>query len=103
MAMKHSLATSEQYSKMYAEIRLSHNQVKNMLYQNLQSVQEITVQLNKDKVESLTKDEVVEVFLTNLHRKEIIEIIHMLSLIVSRGSKVKSYLQYILLGIYNKG
>lgn len=102
MAMNHGLVTSKQYSKFYAEIRLSHNQVKNMLYQNLQSLQQLTIKLNKEKSVKLTKDQVVEILMSNLQRKEVIEIIHMLSLIVGRDSSVNAYLQYILLGIFTK-
>lgn len=91
---------SKEYAIDYGNIRLSRNQIKKMLYQNLQCIQQITLQTSDETKQFLTKEEIIEIILTKVHRREVIELIHMISLIKNRHSNVSDYLQYILMGIF---
>ncbi|MEC1376229.1 hypothetical protein P9D39_18200 [Heyndrickxia oleronia] len=99
MAIEYGLVPNESFESIYSEICLSHNQVKHMLNQYLNSIKNMTIQLNEETLIKLTKGQVVDVLLENLKRKEIVELIHMLTMINERQSDVSSYMKYILLGI----
>ncbi|MCI1590042.1 MAG: hypothetical protein LKH79_05755 [Heyndrickxia oleronia] len=99
MAIDYGLVPNESFESLYSEICLSHNQVKQMLNHYLNSIRNMTIQLNEETLIKLTKVQVVDVLLENLKRKEIVELIHMLTMINQRQSDVSSYMKYILSGI----
>ncbi|MGG4507236.1 hypothetical protein ABEW77_15525 [Heyndrickxia sporothermodurans] len=96
--MLYDFKMSKKHVFDYGDIRLSRNQIKHIFYQNLQSIQRLTINFENETI-FLTKDEIIEIIMTKVQRREVIKIIHMISLIKNRQSDVSGYLKYILIGI----
>jgi len=79
--------------------RYSYNQIKNRLQSYIVSANSLTFLVDQQRQVQMTGDQIVEYILSNLPRRQILELLEMLEIIKSRDSNTLHYLQYILHGI----
>ncbi|MGV3466555.1 MAG: hypothetical protein ACO1OT_14840 [Heyndrickxia sp.] len=80
-------------------VRYSYNQIKNQLKSYIVAANSLTFLVNQQRQVQMTGDQIVEYILSNLPRRQILELLEMLEIIKSRNSSTINYLQYILHGI----
>ena len=79
--------------------RYSYNQIKELLKSFICPSNSLSFMINQKKEIEMTGEQLVEYILTNLPRRQILELLDMLRIIKNRNSEPINYLQYILHGI----
>ncbi|MBS4174142.1 hypothetical protein [Bacillus sp. FJAT-49736] len=92
----------EDFPGFYAKVRLSNNQIKELLQQHIEPFSTITIRISQQEKKELTRAEVITKLMEELKRNEIVEMIHHLYLINKRKSNNIPYVKFILKGLISK-
>jgi hypothetical protein len=80
-------------------VKYSYNQIKKQLNAYICPTTSLTIMINHNKKVEITGDKLVEYLITNLQRRQILELLEILKIIQNRNSETINYLHYILQGI----